>query len=254
MNRRTFSTAASHDSSPSRVTRSAWLVALSVATFTACGGSQPPPAREPPTAQAPPPDAHKPALRMKSELGDIDLDAVKRAFHALNDKFMDCAKREMDRVEVLSGNVKFFVRIAEDGSAKWAYLEDSEIGDRAVEKCLIQTVLGAQYPRPDGGEAEARYGIELPLQSTRPPNEWGAEKVSQALAKHADAIGRCKAGTSSGLQATMYVGPGGRVLAAGISGAGKGGDEEADCLVQVLEKMKGLPSPGSWPAKVRFAL
>lgn len=191
---------------------------------------------------------------MKSELGEIDPVALKRTFQTLDDKFMECAKREIERVEVLSGSVKFFVRIAEDGSAKWAYLEESAVGDRAVEKCLVQTVLGAQYPKPDGGEAEARYGIELPLQSTRPPNEWGAEKVSQALAKHADAIGRCKTSASSGLQATMYVGPGGKVLAAGIAGAGKDGDDEADCLVEVLEKMKGLPSPGSWPAKVSFAL
>lgn len=228
-------------------------MALSLAALGACGGSEPPP-RPPQTAQAPVEHRRPPPLRMKSELGDIDPDAVKRAFHALDDKFMECAKREIDRVEVLSGDVKFFVRIAEDGSAKWAYLEDSEVGDRAVEKCLVQTVLGAQYPKPDGGEAEARYSIELPLQSTRPPNEWGAEKVSPALAKHADAIGRCKTGASAGLRATMYVGPGGKVLAAGISGAGKDGDDEADCLVEVLEKMRGLPSPGSWPAKVRFAL
>lgn len=223
-----------------------------MASFSACGGSEPPP-REPQTA-APAPRARKPALRVKSELGDVDPDAVRKAFRALDDKFMECAKREIDRIEVLAGNVKFFVRIAEDGSAKWAYLEESEVGDRSVEKCLVQTVLEAQYPRPDGGEAEARYAMELPLQSTRPPNEWGAEKVSQALAKHADAIDRCKAGAGSGLQATMYVGPGGRVLAAGIAGAGKDGEDEADCLVQVLEKMKGLPSPGSWPAKVHFAL
>jgi len=191
---------------------------------------------------------------MKSELGDVDPDAVRKTFRGLDDKFMECAKGEIDRVEVLAGSVKFFVRIAEDGSAKWAYLEESEVGDRTVEKCLVQTVLGAQYPKPDGGEAEARYGMELPLQSTRPPNEWGAEKVSQALAKHAEAIGRCRTGASGGLQATMYVGPGGKVLAAGIAGAGKDGEGEADCLVEVLEKMKGLPSPGSWPAKVHFAL
>jgi hypothetical protein len=27
-----------------------------------------------------------------------------------------------------------------------------------------------------------------------------------------------------------------------------------DCLAEVLLKMKGLPSPGSWPAKVSFNL
>ncbi len=220
----------------------------------ACGGGEPPP-REPHPAQA---EVRKPApppLKMKSELGTVDPAAVKRAFRALEDKFVECQKRGLDRVEVLSGNVKFFVRIAEDGSAKWAHLEESELGERATEKCLVDVVLGARWPKPDGGgDAEAHYGMELPLQATRPPTDWGSEKVTSALGKHGDAIERCKAGASATFRATMYVGPGGKVLAAGVTAADREADDKADCLVEVLEKLHGLPSPGSWPAKVSFTL
>jgi hypothetical protein len=34
----------------------------------------------------------------------------------------------------------------------------------------------------------------------------------------------------------------------------KDGQDSADCLAKALVKMKGLPSPGSWPAKVTFGL
>jgi hypothetical protein len=219
----------------------------------ACGGSEPPP-REPHPAQAEAPKPPRPALRMKSELGTVDPAAVKRAFHALEDRFVDCQKRGLDRVEVLSGNVKFFVRIADDGSAKWAYLEDSELGERATERCLVDVVMGARWPRPDGGDAEAHYGMELPLQATRPPTDWSSEKVSSALGKHGEAIGRCKAGASATFRATMYVGPGGKVLGAGVTAPDRDAEDKADCLVEVLEKLHGLPSPGSWPAKVSFTL
>jgi hypothetical protein len=44
------------------------------------------------------------------------------------------------------------------------------------------------------------------------------------------------------------------VLSAGVITSSKDGDDKAQCLVKVLLTMKGLPSPGSWPAKVSFGL
>jgi hypothetical protein len=191
-------------------------------------------------------------MQMKSELGSVDPGAVKAAFHSLADPFVECQKRGLDRVEFLAGSVKFFVRIGEDGAAKWAYLEESDVGDRETEKCLVKAVLGGRWPKPDGGEAEARYSIELPAQSTRPPTDWSADRVAAALGKHGAAIDKCKSGATVTFHGTMYVGPGGKVLAAGVAAADKDADAKADCLAEVLEKMKGLPSPGSWPAKVSF--
>ena len=219
--------------------------------LVSCGGE--PPAKEPePTHEA---EQHevKPALKTRSELGSVDPGAVQGAFHKLGDRFMDCQKRGLDRVEVLAGDAKFFLRIGEDGSAKWAYLESgSDVGDRDTEKCLIDVVMGARWPKPDGGDAEARYSIELPAQG-RPASDWSSDKVAGTLGKHGDEIDRCKGGGGS-FHATMYVGPGGRVLSAGVITASKDGDDKARCLVKVLQSMKGLPSPGSWPAKVSFGL
>jgi hypothetical protein len=191
---------------------------------------------------------------MKSELGTVDPAAIKKTFSSLDGAFMECQKQALDRVEVLAGAAKFFLRVGEDGSARYTYLEESEVGDRDTEKCLLDVVKGASWPKPDGGEAEVRYGMELPLQSTRPPNDWSAEKVTSALAKHGSAIDKCKAGSADTFHATMYVGTGGKVLAAGVSASSRDGADKADCLAGALVKMKGLPSPGSWPAKVSFGL
>lgn len=219
----------------------------------ACGGQEPPP------KQAAPPVPEQPravplVAKTSSELGSVDPAAVKGAFVELNDKFGDCQKRALERVEVLAGSVKFFVRIASDGIAKWAYLEESEIGDRDTEKCLVDAVMAARWPKPEGGEAEARYSMELPLQTTRPPNAWRSDKVAEILGKHGEAIDKCKAGDGAAFRATIYVGPGGKVLSAGVAVPSKGAEEKADCLAKALLKMKGLPSPGSWPAKVSFGL
>jgi hypothetical protein len=231
-----------------------WLAPYCVSGILACGGGVAPPPRPPAVQHREPQKAVPLVAKTSSELGSVDPGAVKRAFVTLNDKYMDCQKRALDRVEVLAGNVKFFVRVGSDGSAKWAYLEESEIGDRETEKCLIDAVMGARWPRPDGGDVEVHYSMELPLEATRPPNDWSPDKVAGALGKNGDAIDKCKAGASTTFRATMYVGPGGKVLAAGVAMSSKDGQVTADCLANALVKMKGLPSPGSWPAKVTFGL
>ncbi len=241
---------------PTLVSCVSWVSTALVtsAALLACGGAPPPPPPEPPKAEAPVQhEAHK-AMKTKSELGSIDPGAVKKAFTALDGAFMDCQKKALGRVEVLSGSAKFFLRVGEDGSAKYTYLEDSELGDRDTEKCLLDAVVGASWPKPDGGEAEVRYGMELPLQATRPANDWASEKVTSALAKHGEAIDKCKAGAAGTFRATMYVGTGGKVIAAGVAASTRDAAGKADCLSEALVKMKGLPSPGSWPAKVSFGL
>jgi hypothetical protein len=218
-----------------------------------CAGEPPPPKVAPPPP-AEPQKAVPLVAKTSSELGSVDPDAVKRAFGQLNDRFMDCQKRALDRLELLAGGVKFFLRIGATGTAKWAYLEESDVGDRETERCLVDVVMAASWPKPDGGDAEVRYSMELPLQATRPPNAWRSDKVAEALGKHGEAIDKCKAGANTAFHATMYVGPGGKVLSAGVAVSNKDSDDKADCLAKALMKMKGLPSPGSWPAKVSFGL
>jgi hypothetical protein len=231
----------------------AWAASVALGSVVLACGGEPPPKEPEPTHERESREV-KPALKTRSELGSVDPGAVQAVFHKLAERFADCQKRGLDRVEVLSGDVKFFLRIGEDGSAKWSYLEDgSDVGDRATEKCLLDAVMSARWPKPDGGDAEARYSIELPAQG-RPANDWSSDKVAGALGKHGSAIDQCKAGASAAFHGTMYVGPGGRVLSAGVVSSSKDGDDRAECLVKVLESMKGLPSPGSWPAKVSFGL
>jgi hypothetical protein len=223
------------------------LVLLPV--VAACGSAPPPKAPAPVQDDAP---AVQPQLKMRSELGTVDPDAVTRAFHRLDDAFSSCQQQGLSRVEVLAGSLKFFLRIGSDGSAKWTYLEESDLGDRDTEKCLLGAVMGASWPKPDGGDAEARYTLELQAQG-RPATDWSSDRVAAALGKAGGALDQCTAG-SSGFKGTLYVGPGGKVLAAGVAVPSKDAADKADCVAKVLGKLKGLPSPGSWPAKVTFGI
>jgi hypothetical protein len=87
---------------------------------------------------------------------------------------------------------------------------------------------------------------------TRPPTDWGADRVRETLAGLSGKLDQCKHG-ASGFTATVYVDPDGAATSAGIASTDEGGEDAADCLVGILKSAK-YPSPGSWTAKVTFPL
>jgi hypothetical protein len=223
-----------------------------VLLLAACGGSTPPPKDPQPQAE-PTQRPQASGMKIKSELGVIDESKTRQTFSGLTPKFDKCEEQGHKRVEVLSGRYKIFARVSEDGEPKYVLFEDSDIGDHETEQCLKDAVMGARFPRPDGGEAEVRYSFELKGTSGRPAVEWPADKVSDA----AQVASHCKEGVSGSFSVTMYVGPhnakGGKVLAAGVAAPSRDAESKVECIVKAL-KDANVPSPGSWPAKVTFKL
>jgi hypothetical protein len=231
------------------------LGAALVLLACSCGSSPPPKAPDP--ESPPPPVDHGPHLSVQGELGEIDQDATEKTFRGLQPDLMQCYKQGQKRVEYLSGDVKFFLRVGPDGGAKWAFLEQSTLGDRLTERCMVTAIVDARWPQPTGGEAEVHKEIGFdPPSNVRKAVDWSPERVTATLGKHgADASG-CKAGASGDFKVTAYIEPhgkGGKVQAVGVAPPAKDNDDKVDCIVDAVKKMK-MPSPGSYPAKVSFTL
>jgi hypothetical protein len=262
---------------------------LLLGSLAACGGEPPPKAPEPPPAEAPKPEAQGPVVQQ--ELGSIDERAVTKKFDDLGAKFEACHTEGRARVEYLAGDVKVFLRVGKDGRVKYGYLEDSTVGDRDTEKCLLDVLSNADWPKPVGGEAEIRNGFGWPAGAERAPSPWESDKVKGALddAKHiAKVASKCKGGVSGEFKVTAYVEPGeveatdkpeastkpakagkkkhdkkgqaaskaehgGRFKAIGVTPPNKEGADKVDCIVEALKPLP-LPSPGSYVAKVSFSL
>jgi hypothetical protein len=241
-----------------RTIASAALLSLSISALAACGSSPPPPAEEPKsettTAR---PRSGGPKLQMQAELGEIDQAAVESTMKSAQGKLQECHRQGLRRVEYLSGDVKFFLRIGEDGRVKYGYFEESTLGDRDTEKCIFGVLESQSWPKPQGGEAEVRksFGFDAPG-DVRAPTSWHPDKLAQALGKAEDDVSKCKSGASGNFKVTAYVEPDGKqgkVQAVGIAHAGKDADDKIECLLKAVKHMK-LPSPGSYAAKVSFIL
>jgi hypothetical protein len=222
--------------------------------------------------------------QVAQELGSIDPRKVEQTFVSLQAGPLGrCHRDARERLEFLAGDVKVFLRIDATGSMKYGYLEDSTLGDRAAEKCLLGVLASTRWPRPEGGEAEVRSGFGWGPGGEREPSNWPSDKVTAALVE-AKAVrrelDRCRAGISGDFRVTAYVeerpeeareeptkkrppkpGAGfgkpavarGRFKAIGVAPPNKEAAEKVDCVVDAL-KVLDLPSPGGYAAKVSFTL
>ena len=200
---------------------------------------------------------HGPKMQMSSELGEIDPKEAQKTFDKLQTKFQACYKSGLTRVEYLSGDVKFFLRLTQDAAVKFAYIEESNLGDRATERCMLDAIGSASWPKPKGGEAEIRNGIGFDAATdVRRPADWNADKIAAVLGKSDATFAKCREGVSGSFKVTAYVEPdgkNGKVQAVGVAPPSKEGEAKADCVSEAVKALK-LPSPGSYAAKVSFVL
>jgi hypothetical protein len=238
------------------------LVGMLVAcgALVACGSEPPPKAPEPPPPEPARVERPAPKLAATQELGSIDEKATNKQFERLQSQLLDCQKQAIRRVEYLAGDIRVFLRIAQDGTVRWSYLEQSTLGDRETEKCMLGVLSSAHWPEPEGGEAEVQKSMSFDGVDARPPTSWPSDKVSGARAKQGDDAMQCKAGVKGAFTVTAYVEPAqhkkdkfGKVLAVGVASPNKEGEAKADCIADAVMQWK-LPSPGGYAAKVTFNL
>jgi hypothetical protein len=262
------------------------VMAFALASLVGCG-SKPPPKVEEPVKEEPHARPSGPTPQVSQELGSIDPKKVEQTFASLVAGPLEgCHKQGRDRIEFLTGDVKVFLRIDGSGKMKYGFFEDSTLGDRETEKCILGVFANASWPKPEGGEAEVHSGFGWGPGGEREPTSWPSDKVTAALLDAKDvrkSVEKCKAGVKADFAVTGYVEmdeggdadkpkpagkappakpkhgkkgnkeQGGRFKAIGVSSKSKEGSEKIDCIVDALKPLE-LPSPGSYAAKVTFSL
>lgn len=256
------------------------LFALLLLTTGACGSKPPPPVERPKSDEI---SSHSgaPSPVVEQELGSLDQRAVERKLNELQQGAIEkCHRSGRERIEYLTGDVKLFMRIGKDGKVKYAYFEESTLGDRDTEKCILDVLSRSDWPKPVGGEGELRNGFGWGPGGERAPTPWGPEKVMTALDDAKDVkkdVEKCKAGVKGDFIVTGYVEhddsapaakhdppkkkqgkkagkeQGGKFKALGATPPTKDGADKIDCIVDALKPLK-LPTPGSYAAKVSFPL
>lgn len=229
-------------------------LALSLAA-AACSAPPPPPIEDAST-DAPEPTRKRVVPTIESEVGALDMKQVSAVFESAGESLKECYARGVGRVAFLAGEIRLAVRVGEDGAAKYAFVKDSTIGDRATETCMLAVLKKRTWPKPQGGKegnAETPFAFD-PGDEERPPVEWAEARLGDAYNKSKAALGRCRTSAGAGpMKATLYVDTEGKALAVGVSGSDSKSEDAAPCVVDLLMGLK-FASPGSYAAKVTVAI
>lgn len=233
------------------------VIVIALAAAAACSSSSSPePATQDDSAsstEAGP--SRSSGIGVEADVGALNKEEVLKAFDASKGGLMGCFEKGTRRVPFLGGRVKFHVRVDTGGAAKSAHLEESELGDRTTEDCMLGVLRARSWPAPQGGRegvAQTEFTFD-PSGDVRAPHDWDASDAGKNVAAARAALGRCRRSASAGpIAATLYVETDGSVLSVGVSGADPQTEEAAACVVDALKAVK-FNSPGSYAAKLRIS-
>jgi hypothetical protein len=229
------------------------ILAVAALPIGGCAGTPPPPPVEPEKKEAAPEKKHS-AVAMEYDLGSIDPSVAKAKFNALKSTWNDCFTAARKKNETLSGKLTLTIRTLKDGTVKWAYVTQTDLGDRSVEKCVIDSVKSTNFGAPmDAKEGEIKsysYGWELD-EDDRPADPGVASSVLPSIEKAKKKLDECKSKASAKgtVSATIYVKPkSGKPASIGVAIDDPSADGAIDCIVEVLSKLT-YSNKSSWTIK-----
>jgi hypothetical protein len=220
-----------------------------------CGGAPPAPAGAPiekVEEKAPTKKHSREEPTMEYELGAIDPALAKKRFDSLKPTWDGCWETAHSKNEALFGKVTLSLRTNHDGSVKWVYVTQSDLGDRSVEKCMLDSIKATNFGPPmDAKEGEIKayaYGWEA-SDDDHPADVASPANISATLQKAKKTLAACGAGAKGAITVTIHVAPKtGKALGVGVAVADPSAEKAVDCIVDVLSKLTYV-NKSSWTIK-----
>jgi hypothetical protein len=238
----------------------------------------------PPPQSAPKPD-HDDGMVVTGTLGTLGDEDIASTFRGRWSDVTRCLQTP-PHLAYLIGRVELKLRVGSTGEPTVAHVQDSSLGHYGAEHCLLELARTLKFPSPRGGnEAEFSYPIEYkPVRTAAAVYEWSKDRVApEKLGPDLHAIQQCR-GSIDGtpippppppgrhkhksshhaaaapklgpmrplpknLRLTMYIGPGGKVVTAGLAADEPVDPNMATCLVSSASLWR-LDDPGGRPAKL----
>lgn len=195
--------------------------------------------------------------------GQLDAPACERVLQKSQPDLKKCYEDVASRMIFLSGHIELKLFIGTDGKAKRVITQKSNVGSYEVEHCLMQTLAKIDYPPAKGGLGEITYPMDFA--GRMPLGSWGAEQVAEQLDKEKKKLLGCQGKAKKpkpgerfahveAMRMTLYVGPGGQVVAAGFSSPKDPLDEGVTACLDTKARSLRLADPLGKIVKVEYSL
>jgi hypothetical protein len=181
--------------------------------------------------------------------GSLSTGEVREALAPRDAEFSACFTQLRGHMQPrVGGRIELAFRVDADGRVMWARPVDSTLGNRRVERCLLEVAAATEFPAPHGGYADFTWPLELDASSE--PASLDPSRVAGAVRRQRrDLADRCDLERAERFQITTYVTGRGRVLSVGGVASDRDADDRIDCVVRAVRGWR-LPRHSRPIAKV----
>ncbi len=253
-------------SSPAGGPRWFWAAAsLAAAIAAGCGhddGVQPSPriaiAPKKAAPPAPPPRPYRPgetpvtigdepdeAVDVALERGFLNAGHVNDVLAANNTRLGACYDQAGDAQFYAHGEVRLRFHVSAEGAVSDVLVIDNELGNFAVERCLIAESRKIKFPPPGGNKAsDFEYSMEFRSPRQKYVVIWRRGTLRRPIAAKMRTLGRCGSPGEQPVQAIAYIKPNGWVASVGLASEGTLESSSARCLVDQIMRWRLRGSRG----------
>ncbi len=181
--------------------------------------------------------------------GDVD-DALAQSQR----KLTSCYERAGTAQRYASGRVVLRFLVSRTGQVSDVLVLKSELGNYAVERCLVVEGRSIPFPRPGGNQdADFEYTLQFRASGEDHVLVWDQNIMAKDLDAQSTTLQSCGPVSAEPVQAVAYVRPGGAVTSVGLSSAGILDTMNAMCVVEQIRKWR-LPADGAHVVRSSFPL
>jgi hypothetical protein len=203
---------------------------------------------EPETQAAEPDSSGGGGMAVEGVLGSIPEHRVEQVMARNMERLEECYGDALDSIDVIEGAFELVIVVDLDGSVYQTYMRDGNLGSLEAESCMLQQIMRFKFPEPGGGRAEVSHQLQLEAPYDPPePIDWSGSEIAEVVGQHRDDLERCLGGRT-GVQLTVYVGTGGKVVSAGATASEYEMYEAAVCLARAAAAWV-FADPGAQTAK-----
>jgi TonB family protein len=182
-------------------------------------------------------------MGMQMSIGYLDERAVDRILAANRKPMSRCFERAGDARQYLSGHITLKFLVAADGTVTDVHVVQNNLGNYAVERCLVATGKQIRMPRPEGNQAtDFQYPIEFRSTGEVQVLDSSGDDVSAKLDERAAELSACGPLGPLPVEAVVYTGSNGMVDSVGLVSEGPIDPTAGACAVEQFGKLRMLES------------
>jgi hypothetical protein len=189
---------------------------------------------------------------LEYEKGVLDQRLVDRVMDRRARALVACYPQAGAAQKYAAGQVSLRFFVTSSGEVSNVLVTASELGNYAVERCLVAEGRRITFPAPRGERAtDFEYSLHFRSGREMTVVEWDTEVIARDVASQVGQLAPCGAIGPAPVRAVLYIEPGGGVGSVGLASDSPIDTEASSCAVQHIRRWR-LPDDRSHVVRSSF--